>query len=1030
MDKSRRRLLQGGVAAAGAATFAAGYSEPLAKMAHGLSGSSGEKPAHPIFGDAPAPEYRVDMATGELDLNEDQRMAFTVCYGCTTKCGVRVRIDNNTENVLNVRGNPYHPLSSDEHLDHTAPVREALRCVSALGDKGQENRSTACARGNAMIAQIDSPHRVLNVMKRVGPRGSGEWETIPFEQAIEEICEGGDLFNEGHVDGLRAINDYDTPLDPDAPELGPKTNQLLVMESTDYGRSAILKRFAFNAFGTRNYGHHGSYCGLAFRMGAGAVMNDLMTNAHTKPDFANAEFALFVGTAPSQAGSPFKRQGRMIADARTKGLEYVVVDPALNASVVNSAQGSNWVPVRPGTDTAFAMALIRWLLENDGYAADFLSLPSQAAADAADDVGHTNASHLVITEEGHAEQGRFLRKSDLGLAEAGSDDDGPMVMSDGTLKPADDAAHGDLFVSQAVTLPDGGDVAVASSLFLLREAAQEHDIADYAAECGIPEDRIIDIAQRFKAAGRRAVTDSHGGMMSATGFHAAFGYQTLNLLAGSMNRTGGSAHGGGKFNGFGAGPRYDLAKFDGMRKPKGVFLSRSRFPYEKSSEYKRRKAAGENPYPAKAPWRKLAPPVLSEHLASALDGYPYSIKALIGVMANPLYAQPGIQSLIGDKMADPKSLGLYVAIDGFITETNRLADYIFPDSVMYEVWGFVDAWSGVLTKTTTACWPVVEPRQAKTAEGDPVSMETFFIATAKRLGLAGFGAGAIKAADGTAHDLNRPEDFFLRAGANIAFTGDKLPDASDDDVALGGLERLMPDIEATLPEEERGAVAHLYSRGGRFQKFSQAYDGEKLGNRWNRTLCLHNENVGMAIDSETGNRHRGVPELRRAALSDGTPMREVFKEDDWPLLAFSFKSNLFSAYSAGLDRLRMIKPNNPVMINTIDARQAGVSHGDMIEIESPGGSVIGVALVSDGVMRGALGIEHGFGHRELGAGSHRIDGEPYGGNQWVGAGVTLNQLGIADPTRRVAGTWLEPISGAAVRQGIPVRISKPSTAVA
>lgn len=347
MDKTRRRVLQGGVAAAGAATFVAGYTEPLVKMAKGVTGSSGEKPRHHIFGNAHEPEFRVDLATGDVEMNEKQRIAFTVCYGCTTQCGVRVRIDNETDNVIRVAGNPYHPLSSDQHLDETLPVRDALRHMSAFDENGQKNRSTACSRGNAMIAQIDSPHRILNVMKRSGPRGSGEWQTISFEQAIEEICEGGDLFGEGPVEGLRAIQDYDTPLDPEAPELGPKSNQLLVMEATDYGRSALLKRFAFNAFGTRNYGNHGSYCGLAFRMGSGAMMNDLASNAHTKPDIANAGFALFIGTAPSQAGKPFKRQGRMIAEARSRGLEYVVVDPALNASVVNSAQGSNWVPIRP-----------------------------------------------------------------------------------------------------------------------------------------------------------------------------------------------------------------------------------------------------------------------------------------------------------------------------------------------------------------------------------------------------------------------------------------------------------------------------------------------------------------------------------------------------------------------------------------------------------------------------------------------------------------------------------------------------------
>ena len=46
----------------------------------------------------------------------------------------------------------------------------------------------------------------------------------------------------------------------------------------------------------------------------------------------------------------------------------------------------------------------------------------------------------------------------------------------------------------------------------------------------------------------------------------------------------------------------------GKTGPRGLFLSRSRMPYENSSEYRRRVEAGENPYPANAPWRRLAPP--------------------------------------------------------------------------------------------------------------------------------------------------------------------------------------------------------------------------------------------------------------------------------------------------------------------------------------------------------------------------------------------------------------------------------------
>jgi len=1026
MDKNRRNFLKGAAAAGGVATFAAGYYDPLEKMAKGLvNGTSGVQTNDRLHANSLAPEYSVDPTTGEVKLNPDQRIAFTVCYGCTTQCGVRVRIDKAQDKVLRVSGNPYHPLSADEHLDESTPVMDAFRLMSNFKDQGQLNRSTACARGNAAMAQLTSDQRVLTCLKRVGPRGSNQWESIPFEQLLDEIVEGGDLFGEGEVEGLRAIRDIETPLDPENPEYGPKANQLLVMEATDYGRSALLKRFAWNAFGTRNYGHHGAYCGLAFRMGSGAVMNDLATNAHVKPDFANTKFALFIGTAPSQAGNPFKRQGRLLAQARTTGdLEYVVVDPALTAAASHAAgERNNWISILPGTDTALTMGLMRWMLENDGYARDYLAIPGNAAAKAAGEQGHSNATHLVIEDDTHPRAGYFLRMSDIGRATAGAEDDVPVVVdANGELASSEVASSAKLFVERTVETSNG-PALVRSSLFKLRAEAQKYSIEEYADICGIDAETIRKLAKKFASHGRQSAADAHGGMMSGAGFYASFSVNMLNVLAGSFNHKGGVAKGGGAFNGVGKGPRYDLADFPGKVGPKGIFLSRSRFPYENSSEYKRKVANGESPYPAEGPWRKLAPPVLTEHLMSGLDGYPYRIKAMISAMANPLYGQAGLTSIIEEKLKDPKRLGLFVAVDGFINETNRYADYIVPDSVMYEVWGFTGAWSGTLTKMTTACWPVVEPRQVKTAAGEPVSLDTFFIELGKKLSLPGFGDNVIADSNGTLHPLNRAEDFYLRAAANIAMAGKPLSAPSEEDIVAGGIEPLMDRIKATVAEDEVGPVAHLYSRGGRFETMEKAYDGDKLGHAWSRPLCVYNEDVGTAIDSYTGKRLTGTPMHHAPRFWDGSLMRDHFPESDWPLLAFSFKSNLMNSYAIGLERLRMIKPYNPVLINRKDAEKFGVQHGDTISIESPGGKVLALALVGDGVHEGAIGIEHGYGHRELGAAGHVIDGEERPGNPYLGAGVNINDLGFADPTRTdQVATWLENVSGASVRQGLPVRI--------
>ena len=41
---------------------------------------------------------------------------------------------------------------------------------------------------------VYDPFRITQVLKRAGKRGENKWVTIPFDQAITEIVEGGKLF--------------------------------------------------------------------------------------------------------------------------------------------------------------------------------------------------------------------------------------------------------------------------------------------------------------------------------------------------------------------------------------------------------------------------------------------------------------------------------------------------------------------------------------------------------------------------------------------------------------------------------------------------------------------------------------------------------------------------------------------------------------------------------------------------------------------------------------------------------------------
>jgi len=138
----------------------------------------------------------------------------------------------------------------------------------------------------------------------------------------------------------------------------------------------------------------------------------------------------------------------------------------------------------------------------------------------------------------------------------------------------------------------------------------------------------------------------------------------------------------------------------------------------------------------------------------------------------------------------------------------------------------------------------------------------------------------------------------------------------------------------------------------------------------------------------------------------------------------SFKSNVMSSSSTVVERLHHVKPTGLVAIHPQDGARFGLQHGDLARIRTPGGSVEAQVSLLSGVMPGVIAMEHGYGHKEMGARQHWLDGEPMAQRSQIASGVNLNDLGFADPTRKVPGPWLEWVTGSSVRQGLPARIEK------
>ena len=110
---------------------------------------------------------------------------------------------------------------------------------------------------------------------------------------------------------------------------------------------------------------------------------------------------------------------------------------------------------------------------------------------------------------------------------------------------------------------------------------------------------------------------------------------------------------------------------------------------------------------------------------------------------------------------------------------------------MYESWGWVAPWNGVPTKAMGARWPVIEPKAREDAGRAGDRHGDLLHRAGQGHGLPGFGDGAITDTEGNAYALNGPEDWYLRAGANIAWLGkDPVADATEEDIMLSGVRAL------------------------------------------------------------------------------------------------------------------------------------------------------------------------------------------------------------------------------------------------
>ncbi|MBP7516984.1 MAG: molybdopterin-dependent oxidoreductase [Desulfobulbus sp.] len=215
------------------------------------------------------------------------------------------------------------------------------RLVKLEGNpKSIDNGVSLCARGNAGVAYLYDPDRLKYPLKNVGKRGAPKWQRISWEEALD-TC-GSKLKAVVDTYGAKGIAMF--------PHGSTATYPMSFLENT-VGTHNVSEASFFQCRGVRDT----------------AYMATIDTPPNEDVDMANAKVMFFIGCHLGENihVSHLKRYLKGLEN----GAKLIVVDPRYSAA---AAKSHIWVPIRPGTDTAFLLAIMNYLIQNEKYAADFV----------------------------------------------------------------------------------------------------------------------------------------------------------------------------------------------------------------------------------------------------------------------------------------------------------------------------------------------------------------------------------------------------------------------------------------------------------------------------------------------------------------------------------------------------------------------------------------------------------------------------------------------------------------------------------
>ena len=867
---------------------------------------------------------------------------YTTCLGCHNGCGIRCKIVDGI--LVKIDGNPYHPNNLEPHLSSSTDPEEAKLVPGK-----------ACAKGMSGMQVLYNPRRIQQPLKRIGPRGSGQWEAIAWDQAFDEIANGVD----GRP-GLKELRDRVNDIDPIAPELGKRVNQVVFSGGRNqHGQKEFTDRFWGDIYGTINKRHdHTSICETSHHVAYALVTGKGMgESGKTKgsTDLLNCEFVLWFGSDPLAANFPFVAQSRKLVNMLERGGRLAVVDPRMN---VAASKANWWLPIIPGTDAALALAIGRYIVEHGRYNTSFLRRPHDGAANPTGELNTTDATFLVKIEDGRPSA--FLRADEAGIDGGTSNDF--VVWSAGAAAQYNTVDTADLLPG-TVTI---NGVACKTAVELYKDRVTEMTIDDYATICGIDANVIMEVAQELSSHGRKVSVEHYrGAVQSTNGTYNALAILALNTLLGNYDWQGGHIFSGDHWHEAGgkAGNIWTPKAVKSKVSTSGIQCTRVLANYEATTEF------AAHSYPAKRPWFPLAFNFnYQEIIPSIEDQYPYPVKALILYWNDIAYSTPAGRAACERVLADEAKIPLIVSIDLEMGETTALADYILPDSTYFERWSTPHLGSAIPFKASPVRQPVVgsfdEDMNYTPVLPNTKTLEDILIGLGEAIGLDMTGL------DPSNNDvpIARAWDFHRQLIENI------------------GLEEGGPGLDAVL------------ARGGRFNDPGTEYEDGHMKKVNGKRTYLFIEPMAATRDSITAEYFDGLPKYAPPADINDNPVATF--DRGFPLTLVSYKQAWHSmARTICLPWLVSLQPENFVEMNRADAEARGIRTGDEVIVTSasqPQGSV-GRALLTETIRPGVVAIAHSFGHWQMSSKSYNVNGANTEADPARGVGIAANPIMRTDP---------------------------------